>query len=435
MNPRQLIKIFIPKSVFKIIEPYGHLLEAIFYNTINLFPFRGIKVIGVTGTNGKTTTAFLIHKMLQNSGFRSGMMTTVAYGVGNDIRPQMHHMTTVAVPQLMSRIKDMKKQGIDYLVLETTSHALAQNRVWGVPYSIAVLTNLTHEHLAYHGTFQKYRKAKVKLFKMANKNKEGLRTGIINADDPNKKFFSDEINKTLTYGIDYGDVKATNIKLSKNGSDFTVETKDQKFQVHCSIPGSFNIYNSLAAIAVGMTLNLTIEQIQEGIRALKEVEGRMTFIREGQDFEAIVDYAHSPDSFERLFTDISPLVQNRLIIMFGSLGGGDLGKRFLQGQLAGKFGDIVVLCEEDDRQEDPYKILKDIAAGSIKSGKVLDKDLYLIHDRSEAIRYCVMNAQKGDTVLFLGKGHEKTIEHSDGEHPWNEIAEVQHAIREKFKIN
>ena len=430
---RNLVKKLFPKTVFKVIEPYGHLIEAIFFNTINFFPLRGLKVIGVTGTNGKTTTSLLIHRMLQDAGYNCGLMTTISYGVGEDIKPQMHHMTTVAVPQLIARVKAMKKKHIDYLILETTSHALAQNRVWGVPYSIAVFTNLTHEHLAYHGTFEKYRQAKVKLFKLTNKNKKGLRTGIVNADDLSANYFSDEIAHPLSYGIQKGSIRADDIKLSKNGSDFKVHYANEEINIHCNIPGSFNVYNSLAAIAVGKALNLTAQQVQKGIAALQQVEGRMTRINEGQDFEVIVDYAHSPDSFEKLFIDLKPVVKNRLIILFGSLGGGDKGKRPLQGELAGAYGDIVVLCEEDDRLENPEQILNDIAKGVKKKGKILNKDLFLVHDRPKAIRYCINLAKAGDTILLLGKGHEKTIEHADGEHPWDEIKEAHQALQEYLK--
>src|SRR3954464_1710480 len=150
MSPRKIVKKLVPAGLFPAVEPYGHLAEAVFFNTLNGFPARGMKVIGVTGTNGKTSTAFLIHRMLHEAGYKVGLMSTVGYGVGAEIKPQIHHMTNVSVPEMMQRLKEMRRQGADWLVLETTSHALAQHRVWGVPYSIAVMTNVTHEHLAYH---------------------------------------------------------------------------------------------------------------------------------------------------------------------------------------------------------------------------------------------------------------------------------------------
>lgn len=432
MNPRKLVKKVIPQQLFKAIEPYGHLGEAVFFNTINGFPGKGLKVIGVTGTNGKTTTAFLIHRMLHEAGYKVGVNTTVGWGVGDDIKPQLHHMTNVAVPELMDRLKYFKKQGVEWLVLETTSHALAQNRVWGVPYSVAVLTNLTHEHLAYHGTFERYRDAKRKLFKLTNANKRGLRAGIINADDPSAEYFASDIQHPIMYGVEQGSVQAKNVQLTPEGVSYSTTIGDKELDIICQLPGSFNVYNSLAAACVGHVVGLSKEQIEQGIAALQSVEGRMTTIEEGQDFSVIVDYAHSPDSFEKLFKDLRPTVKGKMIVVFGSLGGGDKGKRPLQGELAGKYADEVIICEEDDRQEDPEQIANDIAAGVEKAGKVRDKDLFLIHDRPEAMQFAVDRAAKGDTVLFLGKGHEKTIEHADGEHPWDEIGTAHAVLRKRL---
>lgn len=431
MNFRSLIKKLIPSGLFLMIEPTGHLVEAFMWNVLNGFPGRGLKVIGVTGTNGKTTTSFLIHRMLHEAGYKVGLMSTVGYGVGADIKPQIHHMTNVSVPELMQRLKYMRRQKVDWLVLETTSHALAQHRVFGVPYQMAVLTNLTHEHLAYHRTFERYRDAKRRLFKLANKH--GLRTGVINADDPSAEFFASDIKNPIMYGIEGGDVRATNVKLSPKSVSYETSLGGETYQIKCQIPGSFNVYNSLAAACVGHALGLNKQQIEWGIAALESVEGRMNNIDEGQDFTLIVDYAHSPDSFEKLFKDIKPVVKGKLVVLFGSLGGGDKGKRPLQGELAGKYADEVIVCEEDDRQENPEQIMEDIAAGVEKAGKVRDKDLFLVHDRVEAINFAVQRAQAGDTVLLLGKGHEKTIEHADGEHPWDEAGEARKALQANAK--
>lgn len=435
MNSRKLVKKLIPTGLFKTIEPYGHLAEAVTFNVINGFPAKGLKVIGVTGTNGKTTTAFLIHRMLHEAGYKVGLNTTVGWGVGDAIKPQLHHMTNVAVPELMQRLKYFKEQGVEWLVLETTSHALAQNRVWGVPYSVAVLTNLTHEHLAYHGTFERYRDAKRKLFKLANANKKGLRVGIINADDPNAEYFASDIQHPIMYGVDSGSVQAQNVQLTPEGVSYTAKIGEENLDIICQLPGSFNVYNSLAAACVGHVVGLNKDQIEKGIAALHSVEGRMTTIEEGQDFSVIVDYAHSPDSFEKLFKDLRPTVKGKMIVVFGSLGGGDKGKRPLQGELAGKYADEVIICEEDDRQEDPDQIANDIAVGVEKAGKVRDKDLFLVHDRPEAMQFAVDRAVKGDTVLFLGKGHEKTIENAEGERPWDEIGTAHAVLKKKLGKN
>ncbi len=429
MGFRTVVKKFIPKGFFPKIEPYGHLAEAVLFNTINGFPAKNLKVIGVTGTNGKTSTCFLIHRMLREAGYNVGLNTTVSYGVNEDIKPQLHHMTNVTVPELMQRLKWFKQQKVDWLVLETTSHALAQNRVWGVPYSVAVMTNITHEHLQFHGTFERYLAAKVKLFKLTNSNKKGMRTGVINAEDDNAEAFKQAITNPIMYGVGKGDLQASNVKLSSDGVSYIAKAGAETYDITCQLPGSFNVSNSLAAVAVGRALGLTKEQIEKGIAALKSVEGRMTRIDEGQDFEVIVDYAHSPDSFEKLFSDVRPVVKGKIYAVFGSLGGGDKGKRPLQGEIAGKYADVVVLCHEDDRMEDPNQIMNDIALGSEKAGKVRDKNLFLIHDRTDAIQWAVDHAAKGDMVLLLGKGHEKTQEDAKGEHPWDEIATAHQALK------
>ena len=428
MNIKKTIKKFIPRNLFWRIEPYGHLVEAVFYNIINGFPARGMKVIGVTGTNGKTTTSFMIQKMLTEAGVKSGLMSTVGYGVGDDIQPQIHHMTNVSVPELMQRLKWMKSQNVEWLVLETTSHALAQNRVWGVPYSIAVLTNLTHEHLDYHRTFERYRDAKRKLFKLANRNKKGLRLGIINAEDKSASYFAGDIKNTILYGVKQGNMRASQVKLDPSGSTYTASFEGENYEIKCHIPGSFNVYNSLAVVAVGKALGLSKQQIEKGIGALKEVEGRMTIIDEGQDFDVIVDFAHTPDSFEKLFKDLKPVVKGKLIVMFGSAGRRDEAKRAVQGELAGKYADEVIITEEDDRDIDGNQILDQIAAGAIKAGKTLDKNLFKILNRTKAINFAIQRASQGDTVLLLGKGHEKTIERADGEHPWDEIGSAKKAL-------
>lgn len=451
MSIRRLVKIIIPKKLFRKIEPWGHLCEAVLFNIINGFPARGLKVIGVTGTNGKTTTCFLIHRMMVEAGYKAGLMTTVGYGVGDNIKPQIHHMTNVAVPQLMKRLKEMKKQGAQWLVLETTSHALAQHRVWGIPYSVAVMTNVTHEHLDYHGSFENYHDAKRQLFKLANKNKKGLRVGVINADDPSAKQFEADIAHSLTYGVQAGKIVARDIKMTSTGSRFTVhiarkvinhETSDKRpatndyaeLHIATHLPGSFNVYNALAAVGVGLALQITHKQIEQGIAALRSVEGRMTAVNEGQDFSVVVDYAHTPDSFEKLFKDLRPAVKGKLIIMFGSAGGQrDKFKRPIQGALAGKYADEVILTEEDDRDTPGMEILDQIAAGSTKAGKVRDKNLFLVHDRTEAIKFTLGRAKAGDTVLLLGKGHEKTIERFDGEHPWDEIATTREVLQSLMK--
>lgn len=410
MNPRTVAKKVIPKKAFRKVEPIGHLGEAVLLNTLKGgSPARKMNVIGVTGTNGKTTTCFLIHRMLHDAGYKVGLITTVGYGVGGKIQPQVEHMTTLPVGRLIKRLKDMENQGVEWLVLETTSHALAQHRVWGVPYSVAVMTNVTEEHLDYHGSFERYRDAKRRLFKLANANKNGLRTGVINADDPSAELFAGDIAHPLRYGIKKGELRAKNLHLSASGSRFKAQIGEDSYDITCRLPGSFNVYNALAAIGAGRALGLSKGQIEKGIAGLKSVEGRMVNVDEGQDFEVIVDYAHTPDSFEKLFRDIKPLVQGRLIVVFGSAGRRDEKKRPVQGALAGEYADLVFITEEDDRDIDGLEIMEQIAAGAEKAGKTRGQDMFLIHKREEAIEAAFRQSKKGDVVLLLGKGHEKGI--------------------------
>jgi UDP-N-acetylmuramoyl-L-alanyl-D-glutamate--2,6-diaminopimelate ligase len=429
MNLRGAVKTLIPKALFRRIEPYGHLVEAIIFNLIYGFPARGMKVIGVTGTNGKTSTSFLIHRMMTEADYKTGLMSTVGWGTGKDINPQIHHMTNVAIPELMQRLKQMKKEGAQWLVLETTSHALAQNRVWGIPISVAVMTNITHEHLEYHGTFERYRDAKLKLFKRANSNKRGLRAGVINADDASAELFARNIAHPLTYGLKSGELRATNVKMTPAGSEYTAKLQNSNFKIQTQLPSGFNVYNSLAAVGVGHIIGLSKQQIEQGIAALDSVEGRMNTIDEGQPFTVIMDYAHTPDSFEKMFKELRPVIKGKIIVMFGSAGRRDTAKRPVQGELAGKYCDEVILTEEDDRDEDGNQILEDIAKGVEKAGKVRDKDLFLILDRPSAIKFALGRAKAGDTVLLLGKGHEKTIERDDREDPYDEAAIARKSLK------
>ncbi len=434
MNIRKVVKTVIPIGLFRKVEPYGHLAEAVLFNVLYGFPARKLKVIGVTGTNGKTTTTFLIHRMLHEAGYKAGLMTTVAWGVGDNIRPQIHHMTNVPVPELMRRLRVMRQEGAEWLVLETTSHSLAQHRVWGVPFTVAVMTNVTHEHLDYHGSFENYRDAKKGLFKLANRNHRGLRVGVINADDPSCDLFTASVANPVTYGVEAGQLRAVDITLAPSGVQYTAKIGDDSYTVNCNLPGSFNVANSLAAVAVGRAIGLSKDQIEMGIAALEGVEGRMTRLNEGQDFSVIVDFAHTPDSFEKLFKDLRPVVKGRLIVLFGSAGRRDEAKRPIQGALAGKYADEVIVTEEDDRDIDGLEIMEQIAEGATKAGKERDLNLFLVHDRTEAIEFAIGQASSpDDTVLLLGKGHEKTIERANGENPWDEIGTARAALRKLHK--
>lgn len=433
MSFRSIVKRIIPTGFFKKIEPFGHLVEAVIANIHYGFPAKKLKIIGVTGTNGKTTTSFMIHSMLKEAGYNVAITTTVGYGIGDDVKQQVEHITTAQAGVLQKRLKDFVKKGAEWVVVETSSHALAQYRVWGLPYQIAIMTNVTHDHLDYHGTFEKYVEAKARLFKLANKN--GLRYGAANFDDPSHGIFTSKIKNSNTYGVNGGDFQAKNLRLSSEKSVFTVfDVNGEEFDVTVNVPGEFNVSNALAAIAVGKKLGLSNEEIVTGIAALKSVEGRMSVVDEGQDFKVIIDFASTPDGFEKLFSSVRPLVKGKLIAVFGSAGRRDAKKRSVQGAIAGKYADIVIATEEDDRDEDGQTILEQITDGAKSEGKVKNKDLYTIPDREEAIAKAFsLASSSNDTVVLLGKGHEKTIERADGEHPWNEYEVARRELKKLRK--
>lgn len=443
----------------RLVRPY-HFGQALRAGMKFKFPARGLKVIGVTGTNGKTTTCFMIWKMLNCSGRSCGLMTTVAWGgvggvsgrsassadalltqrMSNTSRSatpasshnipdtsaytlncELNHMTTVDAESLNRRIKEIKEAGAEYLVLETTSHALEQFRILGVPIEIAVFTNLTHEHLDYHKTFENYRKAKCKLFAKA-------KFGVINADDKSSREFMKASRDYITYGIKNGKLRATEVKTGVDGikyacNDMTIESK---------IPGEFNVYNSLAAVAVGQKLGLTNEEIEQGILSLEAVEGRMTRIEEGQEFSVIVDYAHTPDALEKVFEAIGD-VDGRIISVHGGAGRRDETTRAKRGEILGKNSDFVIITEDDSRDEDPAKIAEQFVEGVEKVGKRKGKDLAVDLNREEAIRAAIRLAKKGDVVLILGKGHEKTILRGEEAVPFEDIKVAKKYVKEKVK--
>ncbi|MBO7720693.1 UDP-N-acetylmuramyl-tripeptide synthetase, partial [Candidatus Saccharibacteria bacterium] len=297
--------------------PY-HYMQSLVAGTKNGWPSKTLPVIGVTGTNGKTATCFMLWHILNSAGLKTGLMTTVAWGV-EELEPELGHMTTVDAITLNKRIKKIADSGAKYLVLEVTSHALAEFRTLGVPFEIAIFTNLTHEHLDYHKTFANYREAKGKLFKKAD-------FSILNADDPSCKLYQKLSKKYITYGIKNGENRASNIKLDVHGVKYSCG--DMKIETN--LPGEFNVYNSLGACLAAKKLGLSTEQIEAGIKSLKSVEGRMNVIDEGQPFTVIVDYAHAPDALEKVFDSIGEH-KGRIISVHGGAGRRDPSTRSIRG--------------------------------------------------------------------------------------------------------
>jgi len=405
----------------RVVLPYHH-VKAWHAASKHDYPAAGMRVIGITGTNGKSTTSMMVFHMLKKAGYKVGLLTTVAYGTWKEMHDETMHMTTASPKLLNRRISEMREAGVEYLVLEVTSHALAQGRIFGIPIEVAVMTNVTHEHLDYHRTFERYREAKTKLFAKA-------KYGIINADDKSAANFAVFTKKNITYGIKSGKLRAKSIKLGANGVEYIISGINLKIKTQ--IPGEFNVYNSLATVAVGQYLGLSSQQIQDGLSSLEGVAGRMTRVDEGQNFDVIVDYAHTPDSFEKLLSDMRKTIgkKRRLLVLFGSAGRRDEAKRAAQGEIAGKYANALVLTEEDDRDVDGNEILKQIEGGAKKAGA---KDITKILDRKKAIEHIFKMAKKGDVVMLLGKGHEKTIERKNGEIEWDEV-KVARKLLKKLK--
>ena len=395
--------------------PY-HYLQAVTAGIKYDWPGKKLRVIGVTGTNGKTTTCFMIWQMLNHSGHKTSLMTTVAWGV-DKLKPELGHMTTVDAFTLNQRIKQIADQGAEFLVLEVTSHALAEFRTLGIPVEIAVFTNLTHEHLDYHQTFAKYRAAKGKLFKHA-------KFSILNADDPSTQYYQNLAREFTTYGIKHGDHRATDIKLTTTG----IKYASGDINIETQIPGKFNVYNSLAAVVTGQKLGLTNNQIEQGIKTLKNVEGRMNIIDEGQPFTVIVDYAHAPDALEKVF-DSAKGHKGKIISVHGGAGRRDPSTRPIRGAILAQNSDIVIITEDDSRDEDPEKIAAAFIQGAEKHGKIVGKDLFQELDREKAIKLAFDKAKPGDLVLILGKGHEKTILRADGPHDFEDIKVAKKLLR------
>jgi UDP-N-acetylmuramoyl-L-alanyl-D-glutamate--2,6-diaminopimelate ligase len=431
MNPRKLVKKLVPKRLFDVAAPYGHLVEAIIYNCKYGFPARHMKVIGITGTNGKTTTSFLVHRMLNEAGYKTGLMTTVAWAVGDDVKLQTQHMTNVPVPLLMKRLKQMRDEGVEWLVLETTSHALAQYRTWGVPYSIAVLTNISQDHLDYHKTMERYIAAKQRLFKLAQRNKTGLQIGIANADDQNGASFAAETQNSIMYGIQAGDVRATNIKMDASGIRYDAVAPDETYRIVGNLPGSFNVYNTLAAVSVGRAVGLTKKQIEQGIAALPGVAGRMEPIDVGQPFAVVVDYAHTADALENVLKALRGSTKGKLAVVFGATGDRDKSKRAPMGEVVSHLADRVYLTDDETYTEDPDTIREAVLKGIVAAkGKDMTS---VIADRLDAIRTAFKEAKPGDTILLAGIGHQDYRAMGGEKQPWDEREVARKLLKELKK--
>ena len=417
-------------------------------------PSHHMAVIGITGTEGKSTTVYLIYQLLCLSGCPAGFISTVMLGNGKTEIWNPEHQTTPEAATVHRILAEMRDNKAEFAVIESSSHGLSKrtNRLGDVVFDAAVMTNVNHEHLEFHGTWEQYRSDKAELFRSLDLkfhehekdlNKEGIMTektavpsfGVVNADDPSASYFASATkHKTYTYSTRgaKADLSLELIESGAGGNWYEVNAWGEKLTIRDRLPGAFNAGNVLAAIlAVSQILSKEPGELADLVPYLKPVRGRMTAVDQGQPFEVLVDYAHTPSSFNVIFPPLEERQKKaggKIISLFGSAGERDTVKRSEQGRIASRYSDIIILSDEDPRNEEPMAILEEIARGI--NGKTRNTDLFLIPDRPQAIRKAFSLAESGDLVLLLGKGHENSIIYAKKTLPYDEIREAKTALAE-----
>jgi UDP-N-acetylmuramoyl-L-alanyl-D-glutamate--2,6-diaminopimelate ligase len=398
-----------------------HLLEAIVAIIWYRFPSRKLKVIGITGTDGKTSTTQMVTRVLEEAGKKVAMASTINFVINEAETKNLSHFTTSSPLSLQKFIRQAVDSGCEYLVLETSSHSLDQHRVWGVKYATAVVTNITREHLDYHLTMEKYRQVKKKLFEIAAKNKGTL---IVNADMENPKEFLDfEVEQKWCFstkntkcekGINF--LQASNIDLGISGSTFTV----QGTEFVLNIAGDFNIENALAATCVGLSEKIELKTIKDALEKIKCIEGRLESVENDRGLHIIVDFALTPNALEKLYGTLFKTKKTfgKIVAVFGSCGDRDKGKRPIMGTVVSKYADVVIVTSDEPYHENPMHIINEIATGITNKKK--DETLFLIQDRREAIRKALRIASADDVIVLTGMGNFETMIVGDKKIPWND---------------
>lgn len=423
-------------------------LAAGFYD----FPGRKLSVVGVTGTDGKTTTSNLIFQVLLAAGFKTGMISTVNAVIGSDILDTGFHVTTPEAPDVQGYLARMVEAGLTHVVLEATSHGLAQDRVAAVEFDAAVVTNITHEHLDYHGSYDGYRAAKAKLFtdltREQSKPRSTPRGAVLNRDDSSYEYLRQVLQsgqaktgvevQQISYGLHpEADFRAEAIDYQPDSMRFVIKGPSGfEAPVACRLAGAFNVSNCLAAAALGAGLfGLGPETVSAGINSLPGVTGRMERIDLGQDFTAIVDFAHTPNALKRALNAVRQMVpQGRVIAVFGSAGLRDRAKRRMMAETSAELADLTVLTAEDPRTESLDQILAEMAAGAEAKGGVEGKTFWRVPDRGEAIRFAIRLARPGDVVVACGKGHEQSMCFGETEYLWDDRTAMRAALAEHLGV-
>jgi UDP-N-acetylmuramoyl-L-alanyl-D-glutamate--2,6-diaminopimelate ligase len=440
------MKKLIPQSLKNIY----HLFQAVLANVVFGFPSRKMKVIGVTGTNGKTTTVQMIAKIFEEAGSRVAVASTINFKVAEKEWVNATKFTTLSSWKLQKHLRQAVKASCDYAVIEVTSHALDQSRVWGVDFLVAAITNITREHLDYHQTMEEYAEAKEKLFMLiagkinsasvVNLNMEFSENFLKYKTDKNYGYFLESQNPNSRPEQDVEILIARNIKKTITGSEFVVE--DAMFKL--SLPGDFNIENALAAVCVGRSQNIPLEKISAALAKIKSIPGRMERIENDRGIEIIVDYAVTPDSLEKLYQlideihsqphpDPDPLLikerEKKIIAVFGSCGERDRGKRPIMGEIVAKYADYCIVTNEDPYNEDPQQIIEEVFGGVLKYKKE-NENAWRILDRKEAIKKALQIAKPGDIVVVTGKGAEETMAVGEKMITWNDPKVIREVLQE-----
>ena len=420
-----------------VVVPDGREALAYLSAAWNGLPARHLRVIGVTGTDGKTTTCNLLHSILSAAGRRAGLVTTVNAVIGERVIDTGLHTTTPDSPDLQRYLAEMVEAGMEYAVLEATSHGLEQHRVTACDFDVAVVTNVTHEHLDIHGSLEAYQRAKATLFRylMESHRKPGIpKVAVLNADDDSYRYLRPiPADQRWSYSVgSQADVVARDVRSTPEETRFGVHSPVADFELRTVLPGVYNVANILAAATAALALRLPVEAIQEGVWAVKGIVGRMERIEEGQDFLAIVDFAHTPHALERALETARTLTEGRVIAVFGCAGERDREKRAWMGEISGRLADITVMTAEDPRRESLAAILDEMARGAERAGAVEGQTYFRVPDRAAAIQFAVDLAEPGDLVIACGKGHEQSMCYGTEEMPWSEHEALRAALRRRL---
>ncbi|TSC56197.1 MAG: Uncharacterized protein G01um101418_93 [Parcubacteria group bacterium Gr01-1014_18] len=415
------------------IASWMHFLEALAARIIFYYPGE-VKIIGVTGTDGKTTTTFLIDAVLRGAGYKTALCNGLVFRIGREEYPNPTDNTTPRAWIIHQFIKKAKRSGCQYIIIESTSWAIRQWRLWGIPFSTAVFTNLTLEHQDVHGSMDKYKESKGLLFATVSQAKNS--TSIVNKDDPASDYFlSFPVEKKLSYSIkdSSADLWAHDIVLEPHRSLFKVCYLGQDYPIEINLPGDYNVANSLAAISLVLAEKIDFSILQSSILVFTGAPGRFEYVQTGKDYHVVVDFAHTPGAFRNLFSNVRRIYPKaRIIAVFGAAGGRDPIKRPFLGEEAAMGADFSILTSDDPRFEDPETIARSIMGGFRKAGKHENQDFIFIKDRKEAIRKALSMASAGDVVLLLSMGAYEAMYVGAGKVPWNDKKAVEEIVGQQI---